>query len=396
MSTRPDAPLVVLVVEDNPGDAALIEATLTSGSTGAIELVYATTIGQALEQLERTTLDVVLLDLGLPDGHGVACVEQLRRNHRHLPIVVLTGINDEQMAMACIAAGAQDYLCKDRVLSHNVRRAIDYAIARRDAAMHTARSDQLERENAQMQEVSRAKSQFIASMSHELRTPLNAIIGFGEMLRKGIVTPDSRDYPKCIEHICTSGKHLLNLINDILDMAKIESGKMEFQCERISTAAVIAEVVDICGTLMRDKSISVTVANDQELDELYVDVLRFKQILYNFLSNAIKFTPHGGCASIHTCVEGLDHFRIEVRDNGVGIANEELPQLFQDFQQLGVGARTSRQGSGLGLALTRRLVEAQGGRVGVRSSPGKGSAFFAVLPKVAAPPLRLDQGSHLS
>nr|WP_315218627.1 ATP-binding protein [uncultured Duganella sp.] len=391
MNTQPDSPLMVLVVEDNPGDVALIEETLASSAGSSVELVYATSMGQALDQLDCNALDVVLLDLGLPDGHGVACVEQVRRHHRHLPIVVLTGLNDEQMAMACIAAGAQDYLCKDRVLSHNVRRAIDYAIARRDAAVQMARSEQLERENTQMQEVNRAKSQFIASMSHELRTPLNAVIGFGEMLRKGIVKADSRDYQKCVDHICTSGKHLLNLINDILDMAKIESGKMEFRYERASTAALVAEVVDICGTLMRERSISISVVNDHELDELYIDVLRFKQILYNFLSNAIKFTPAGGCASIHTSVDGLDHIRLEVCDSGVGIATEELHLLFQDFQQVGNSAQSPRQGSGLGLSLTRKLVEAQGGRVGVRSSPGRGSVFFAVLPRLVAPALACSE-----
>ncbi|MYM35059.1 response regulator [Duganella sp. FT94W] len=393
MSNALDAPLKVLVVEDNPADAALIEETLTFSAGSTVELVYATSLGQALGLLNRLALDVVLLDLGLPDGKGVVCVEQVRLHHRDLPIVVLTG-NDEQMAMACIAAGAQDYLCKDRVLSDNVRRAIDYAIARRDAAVQMARSEQLQRENAQMQEVNRAKSQFIASMSHELRTPLNAVIGFGEMLRTGIVMPHSRDYQKCVEHICTSGKHLLNLINDILDMAKIESGKMEFRYERASISALVAEVVDICGTLMREKSISVTVVRDDTLDEFYIDVLRFKQILYNFLSNAIKFTPAGGYASIHTRVDGPDHIRLEVHDSGVGIGSEELPLLFQEFRQVGNNAQSSCQGSGLGLSLTRKLVEAQGGHVGVSSSPGTGSVFYAVLPKWVPPTAAHGAGSR--
>ncbi|HWW73300.1 MAG TPA: ATP-binding protein, partial [Duganella sp.] len=381
MSAPADARLTVLVVEDNPGDAMLIEETLTADPADRIRLLYATSLGQALSQLDELPPDVVLLDLGLPDGNGVGCVERLRRGNRHLPIVVLTGLNDEQMAMECLAAGAQDYLCKDSVLSHNVRRAIDYAIARKNAYQLMARSDELEQENVKIQEVNRAKSQFIASMSHELRTPLNAIIGFSEMLRKGIVAADSKDYHKSLDHICTSSKHLLDLINDILDLAKIEAGKAEFKFEQANVADLIGEVVDICDALIKEKSISVTVSNERQLDELYVDALRFKQILYNFLSNALKFTPRGGRAAIRTFPEGSHHFRLEVEDNGAGIASEEVPRLFEDFHQVGPHTQLARQGTGLGLSLTKRLVEAQGGHVGVLSTVGKGSLFYAVLPR---------------
>jgi PAS domain S-box-containing protein len=240
----------------------------------------------------------------------------------------------------------------------------------------------LDAENRQIQEASRLKSQFLANMSHELRTPLNAIIGFSELLHSGAVPADS---PKChtfLGHIASSGRHLLQLINDVLDLSKVESGKFEFFAEPINLPKLIGEVGDILHTSIDRKRISFSIEVDPDISEVHLDAGRLKQVLYNYLSNAIKFTLEDGRVSVRARAHGVQHFILEVEDNGVGVAPAEQSRLFTEFQQLGGGYAKQHEGTGLGLALTRRLVEAQGGRVGVVSEPGRGSVFHALLNRV--------------
>jgi PAS domain S-box-containing protein len=238
---------------------------------------------------------------------------------------------------------------------------------------------QLER---RMQEASRLKSEFLANMSHELRTPLNAIIGFAELMHKGKVGPVSAEHEEYLGDILTSSKHLLQLINDVLDLAKVESGKMDFRPESIDLAKLVGEVRDILRGLAASKRLRVHVDVDPDVATVLVDPARVKQILYNYLSNAIKFTAEDGKVDIRIGPEGPALFRIDVKDTGVGIPAEHLGKLFIEFQQLDASTAKRYQGTGLGLALTKRLVEAHGGRVAVRSVPGEGSTFSAVLPRV--------------
>ena len=251
-----------------------------------------------------------------------------------------------------------------------------------------SRSHQLESENRQFQEASRLKSQFLANMSHELRTPLNAIIGFAELIHSGAVKDDPRAERLFVGHICTSGRHLLQLINDVLDLSKVEAGKFEFFPEPVDLAALIREVADILQTSVLRKRIRLTVEIEPALGTVVVDPARLKQALYNYLSNAIKFSADGGPIQVRAVAEGATRFRIEVEDNGIGIAAEEVPRLFSDFQQLDAGLSKLHQGTGLGLALTRRIVRAQGGDVGVRSTLGQGSLFYLVLDRVHAQDVR--------
>jgi len=243
-------------------------------------------------------------------------------------------------------------------------------------------AQRLEVENRQIQEANRLKSQFLANMSHELRTPLNAIIGFADLLHSGTVKPESPKHQQFLGHISTSGRHLLQLINDVLDLSKVESGKFEFFPEPVHLPLLIKEAGDILLTAMQHKRIEFTAEVDPALEGLVLDPARFKQVLYNYLSNAIKFTPEGGRVSVRALAEGPDHFRLEVEDSGIGIAEADLPRLFSEFRQLDSGYSKRHQGTGLGLSLTSRLVQAQGGSVGVRSVLGTGSVFHLVLARV--------------
>jgi PAS domain S-box-containing protein len=234
----------------------------------------------------------------------------------------------------------------------------------------------------QMQEASRLKTEFLANMSHELRTPLNAIIGFTELMHRGRVGPVSAEHEEYLGDILTSSRHLLQLINDVLDLAKVESGKMEFRPESSDLAKLAREVCDILRGLAASARLQVDTYVDPEVTTVIVDPARVKQILYNYLSNAIKFTPTGGRVAIRIGPEGPALFRIDVEDTGVGIAADDLGKLFVEFQQLDASAAKTHQGTGLGLALTKKLAHAHGGRVEVRSTPGEGSTFSVILPRV--------------
>ncbi len=246
-----------------------------------------------------------------------------------------------------------------------------------------ARSMKLEVENRRIQEATRLKSEFLANMSHELRTPLNAIIGFAELLFDDEVRPDMPQYKEFLGDILTSGRHLLKLINDVLDLSKVEAGKFEFHPDDVDPGMVMSEVIAIVRTAAASKQIRVEHEVDPALGKVFIDASRLKQVLYNYVSNALKFTPDRGRVVMRAKVDGANAFRIEVEDTGVGIAPHDIARLFTEFQQLDAGAAKTHAGTGLGLALTKRLVEAQGGSVGVRSVPGEGSVFHVVLPRRA-------------
>jgi PAS domain S-box-containing protein len=262
------------------------------------------------------------------------------------------------------------------------------------------KSLQLEAQNQHVMEATRLKSEFLANMSHELRTPLNGIIGFAEILHDGRAGPLTPEQKLFLGDVLSSGQHLLRLINDVLDLSKVEAGKLEFRPEQLDLARLTGEVLGVLRTTIAAKGIVVSTEIDPAINELFLDASRLKQVLYNYVSNALKFTPEGGRVTVRGrpgVTPGT--FRLEVQDTGSGIAEYDLRRLFVEFQQLDSGAAKRHGGTGLGLALTKRLVEAQGGTVGVESVVGQGSTFFAVLPRHSRngspmPPPRGAEGFH--
>ncbi|HTF87640.1 MAG TPA: ATP-binding protein [Planctomycetota bacterium] len=241
--------------------------------------------------------------------------------------------------------------------------------------------EDLDVEKRRAQAANQMKSEFLANMSHELRTPLNAIIGFAKLMVHGRVGPVSPQHQEFLGDILVSSNHLLQLINDVLDLSKVEAGKMEFRPETFDLLSLLNEVRDILRVIAASKQIQIHVDIDPSCRELTLDPAKLKQVLYNYLSNALKFSNESGQVSVVVRPEGERSFRVEVEDSGIGIKPGDLGLLFTEFRQLDSGASKKYQGTGLGLALTRRIVEAQGGRVGVSSVPGTGSIFFAVLPR---------------
>ncbi len=248
------------------------------------------------------------------------------------------------------------------------------------------KSDEIAEQYRRVQEANRLKSEFLANMSHELRTPLHAIIGFAELMHDAKAGPVSTEHKEYLGDILTSSKHLLQLINDVLDLAKVESGKVELHPEPLELPQLVGEVTDVLRTLALQKRMRIEIDLDPSASAITADPAKLKQVLYNYLSNALKFTPDGGRVMIRARPDGTDMVRLEVEDTGIGIRPEDMPRLFVEFQQLDAGTSKKFQGTGLGLALTKRIVEAQGGQVGVRSAASGGAIFFATLPRAPRQP----------
>ena len=226
---------------------------------------------------------------------------------------------------------------------------------------------------------SRAKSDFLANMSHELRTPLNAIIGFAEILRDELVGSINAEQRECVNDIHISGQHLLEMINDILDLSKIEAGKMALQLEKFSLVEAVEEVNAILTALAVKKHLNLTLRYNQDC-RIEADRIKFKQIFYNLLSNAVKFTPEGGNVSTELEVNETE-VCARVTDTGIGIAQADQAKLFAPFTQIDTSKSRRYGGTGLGLALTQRLIALHGGEISVRSEEGKGSKFTLRIPR---------------
>jgi len=232
-----------------------------------------------------------------------------------------------------------------------------------------------------LMEANRLKSEFLASMSHELRTPLNGILGFSELLvdqRFGTLNDKQREY---ISDIHECGQHLLQLINDVLDLSKVEAGKMEFHPEPCSPKAAVAAVCTVIAPIARKKKVQLTQTAAPDVDQAVLDLQKFKQILFNLLSNAVKFTDAGGTIEVGLQADEPGRLKLVVSDTGIGIAAHDIGRLFEAFRQLDGGLARRFGGTGLGLALTKRIVELQGGSIEVHSELGKGSIFTVLLPR---------------
>jgi signal transduction histidine kinase len=238
---------------------------------------------------------------------------------------------------------------------------------------------EIQEKSSQLEIANRHKSEFLANMSHELRTPLNAIIGFSEVLGEkyfGELTPKQLEYANDIH---SSGKHLLSLINDILDLSKIEAGRMELDLADFDMPSALQNAMTLVRERAQRHGIALDLKTDPALGSFRADERKFKQIMLNLLSNAVKFTPEGGKVGVSAKLNGKA-VEIAVSDSGVGIAAADQQAIFEEFKQVGSDYTKKAEGTGLGLALTKRFIELHGGTIRVASAPGKGATFTFTLP----------------
>lgn len=393
--------LRILVVDDDEVDRAAIQRYLAKSGLNA-EVTEAQSAAVAHEYLTQQEFNCVFLDYYLPDRDGIEVLRQLRMEGFTLPIIVLTGQGDEQVAVELMKAGASDYLSKARLSSEGLARLIRNAMKvyraeqRTQAAQQQLRQtnallreqnqeleqqrQQIQRQNLQLLKTNRLKSEFLATVTHEIRTPLNAIMGFSQILRnqtKGRLN----DYQlEMVSRIFTNGENLLTLVNDILDMSVIEADRLVLKPCRFDLGELIQVTVAELMPLSHRKNLNLQVSLALEDSEVYNDRFRVKQILVNLLTNAIKFTDVG---SIHLSVSSPAPNAVEivVEDTGIGIVPEQLDYIFQPFSQGDQTVQRRYSGTGLGLAITHSLVSMMEGIITVESQVGQGSKFVVRIPK---------------
>jgi signal transduction histidine kinase len=372
---HPSTPLKVLLVEDNPADARLTRELLREVSSTQVDVAHVVTLRDALDRIAKEHFDVVLQDLSLPDSHGLASLTSMQETNARVPIVVLSGLDDQTVSIEAMQRGAQDYLVKGQGTGELIFRSIRYSIERKRAEI------QLLAEKEKAVVANRAKTEFLANISHELRTPLNAVIGFSDMLKKEVLGPLSHpQYKGYAEIISDSGKHLLAIINDILDIAKIEAGRHEIFEEKVSVADVLGACLRLIKPRAEEGKIAVHIELCPRLSDLRADQRMLKQIFLNLLSNAVKFTPPGGEIRVSTELAGDGRARIAVSDTGIGISDEDLPKVLLPFFQVDGSLSRKYEGTGLGLPLVKSMVELHGGTFELVSTLEVGTAATVWFP----------------
>lgn len=377
-------PLRILLVEDNPGDARLIRETLREAASLHFDLMHVERLSAARAACESSAVDVVLLDLSLPDAHGLETLTQCLSFASEAPIIVLTGLDDERVAVQAVQAGAQDYLVKGGVDSTLLVRSIRYARERKRLDLERAQLLAREREARGVAEAAaRARDEVLRVVSHDLGNSLSAVkihvVVLGKLLAQGSEEPGV-ELTTRIDAIKDLVAQMNRLRQDLLDIASIEAGHLSIEPSQQDVLPLIEAAIQTIRDRAAEKSIELSVEVEDGTPRVLADRDRVLQVLGNLLGNATKFTPAGGritvrAESAKSCV------RFSVADTGTGIAPEHLPHVFDRFWKMKSG---NPGGTGLGLAIARGIVEAHGGAIEVQSRTGEGTTLSFTLPAATA------------
>lgn len=379
-------PLRLLIVEDDEDDALLVSHALQKGGFQITEQRRVSSREQMREALAEREWDAIVSDFAVPGFGARDALAMIKERGIDVPFLIVSGAVGEEEAVAAMRAGAHDYLMKGKLarLAPSLDRELREVLSRRERHDAEKAAEDADRKKDLAEAANQAKSLFLANASHELRTPLNAIIGFSELLTSDAreqLTPRQHEY---MQHVLVSGRHLLMLINDILDLSKVEAGKMDLVLSATSIAEVARLVLEVVRPIAKRKDVVLKTTVPDDLPMLSADPHRIRQVLYNLLSNAIKFTPSGGSVVLDAQIKG-DFLEVSITDSGVGIRNEDLPLLFQAFAQLTTTREVNAEGTGLGLALSKKLLELHGGTITVASTYGHGATFTISLPVDSRP-----------
>jgi len=373
-----------LVVDDARSMRSYVKAIL--GAFNA-EITEAENGEEALKLIASQQFDLIFLDVNMPGISGLEVCQRVRKELGFVtvPIFIMTAMESREVVEQAFAAGATDYINKT-YSQHEL-------IVRTRAILDRRNSERelyLAKKEAEL--ANRSKSDFIINMSHELRTPLNAIIGFSELLENDEQSPLLPGQREQLRHVTAAGWHLLDLINDILDLAKIESGKIAIKLDSVNAGALIEECVQLNQAHASKLGIGIELKLPPGMQwYLRADRTRLKQVLLNLLSNAIKYNKNGGQVFLAVETQPDKKIRLRVSDSGPGIPPEKIQLLFQPFSRLGA-EKGSIEGHGVGLALTKRLVELMGGNIGVESVVGQGSSFWVEFPTMAPDNIKAASG----
>ena len=374
----------ILVVDDEEGMRITLSAILEEEG---YQVVACGNGAQALEYIERGPVDLVISDLKLPDMSGLEILAALKQVNPDTPFILVTGYASLETAIEAVNQGAFAYHVKSldvRSLLSSTRNA---AKQHQLSIENRSLMDSLQRSNKELSQArdaalgaSRAKSEFLANMSHELRTPLNAIIGYSEMLEEQV--EDQEEFISDLQKIRRSGTHLLELIDGVLDISKIEAGRMDLYLETFSVSEMVRDVVGIVLPLVEKNANRLGVYCGGDVGMMRADRTKVRQVLFNLLSNACKFTEEGIISLNVTSSRdhGADGVSFKVTDTGIGMSAEEMSKLFVPFSQADSSTTRRYGGTGLGLAISRSFCRMMGGEITVESELGKGSTFTARVP----------------
>jgi signal transduction histidine kinase len=359
----------ILVVEDEIITGMDIQARLQN--MGCNVPVVVPSGEEAIQKVKENNPDLVLMDIHLSGKmDGIEAASQIH-SFSDIPIIYLTAFSDDKTLSRAKITEPYAYMIKplkDRELQINI-----------EIAFFKHRIEKMGLENEALIQASKTKSEFMMAMSHELRTPLNSIIGFSDILKTKNFGELNEIQGKYIDNIHLSGTNLLMIINDILDLSKVEAGKIDLSIEKISISHVLNELIAIFEDIANQKKIKVITEIDPGLDPIEADRNRIKQVLFNLISNAIKFSNHDRVVTISAKKEG-DTVQFSVSDTGIGIKEEDIGRLFKEFEQIDSGASRQYGGTGLGLVISKKLIELHGGKIWVKSKYGEGSTFTFTLP----------------
>lgn len=363
----------VLLIEDDVIDQMAFERCVKTEGL-PYDYKIAGSVSEAKEILTSNSFDVIVTDFSLGDGNAF----DLLTLNLDCPVIMVTGEGDEETAKEGYQKGVNGFLIKTTHNSHLKYLPVEVE----NAIEHARTKKELIKAKEIAEAATRAKSDFLANMSHELRTPLNAIIGFSDMIRMGLSGDVSEKQAEFIEDIYSSGEHLLSLINDILDLSKIESGNMDIQYSSVNLEKLIQRSTIFFKEKMLNNNLKLSMQIDLKTDCLEVDERLIKQVVVNLISNAVKFTPEGGSVIVGTKKSNNDDMiKIYIKDTGIGIKEEDMHLLFEPFKQIESVYTKKYAGTGLGLALCKDIVELHGGELWVESEWGKGSCFCFTIPK---------------
>jgi len=362
----------VLLIEDNPGDADLVRLRLVE-SKSDVDVSCVNRLSDGIQSLKEQSPSVILLDLNLPDSQGAETYRKVLEQAPNVPVVILSGQDDEALAMKALHQGVQDYLVKGSISSSGLDRAMRYAVERQALlrSLEMSRKQQLE-----------FKNQFLSHVSHELRTPLTCIHQFTTILLDGLageINPDQRDHLKTI---LKSVNQLGAMVRDLLEASRAESGKIRIELRCVALGALIRQAVAMMQPIAREKEVGLEVGVDTRIPFVHGDPGRILEVLMNLLENGIKFTPPGGAVTVQASLVQTDpdFVYVAVADTGCGIAPEARALIFERLYQDPNSIDNNRKGLGLGLFIAKELVNLHGGRIWVASEPGHGSTFSFTLP----------------
>jgi len=362
----------VLLIEDNPGDADLVRLRLLEGKS-PVDVNCVNRLSDGLASIVQQSPSVVLLDLNLPDSHGAETFRKVLETAPDVPVVILSGQDDEALAIKALHQGVQDYLVKDGITGGALDRALRYAVERQALlrSLEMSRKQQLE-----------FKNQFLSHVSHELRTPLTCIHQYVTILLDGLageISPEQRDH---LSTIFKSVNQLGAMVRDLLEATRAETGKIRIEPHCVSLGDLIRQVVAMMQPLAREKQVGLEVGVDTRIPFLLADPDRVVEVLINLIDNGIKFTPADGAVTVQACLMPTDpeFVYISIADTGKGIDPASKALIFERLYQDPSAVDNHRKGLGLGLFIVKELVQLHGGRIWVVSDPGQGSTFTFTLP----------------